>query len=351
MIKTLGTHLLMALLLLASCTETQSEEYGDFTEKKPQAETERTVRELVAVDSLTIAQDIPELSLSYLELSGSSIFSRSDEHLVKLDKQDLSRVQAITIPEGRGPGEVPNFRVTTFTVGDGVLVFYDRNTQKIMLYDLNGTFREEFLVGGFQIRGMEIADAETYLFQVMPTPGREYIFFEVARKGNESTVSRRFQESTEGDNLLAYGGNLAYRGGALYFAGRPEPVIRRYDVTGDSVRLAWSREVIDGYDSENNYETPEDQGNFVSWRYTDQARFASEDIAVDDRYLYSVRHPNDREGYQYLDVYSAENGDYLVSFSLRHYPQHLAVDGEHIYTIEASGDLNHLIKYEKPEME
>lgn len=348
---TLGVYLLFAMLILVSCSESQTEEYSDFTEKKPQTKTERTVRDLAVVDSLTIGEEIPELSLSYLELSDSSVFSKSDEHILRLSKGDLGREGAITVPEGRGPGEAPNFRLLTFRVGGDLLAFYDRNTQKTVLYDLQGNFQGEFLNGGYQSQGMAMADGQTYYFQIMPTPGREYIMYKVRRQGNESRISRRFQEPTEGDNLLAYGGNLAYHSGALYFAGRPEPVIRRYDLTDDSVRLAWSREVIDGYDSDNNYETPEEQGDFVSWRYTDQARFASEDIAADDRYVYSVRHHNDVEGYKYLDVYSAEDGGYLISFSLRHYPQYVAVDGEHIYTIEESGDQSYLLKYEKPDIE
>lgn len=346
-----NTQLLFAMLILVSCSERPREDYSDFSEKKPQSETERTVRDLVAVDSLTMAEDIPELSLRYLELSDSSIFSKSDEHILKLSKQGLRRQGTIIVPEGRGPGEVPNFRLTTFRVGDELLAFYDRNTQKTMLYDLDGVFRGEFLNGGYQPVGMAMGDTQTYNFQIMPTPGREYIMYEVRRQENESTVSRRFQKPTEGDNLLAYGGILAYQDGALYFAGRPEPIIRKYDLTGDSVRLAWSREVIDGYDSGDNYETPEERGDFVAWRYTDEVRYASEDIAVDGRYLYSVRHPNEREGYKYLDVYSAEDGDYLASFSLRHYPKYTAVDGEHIYTIEESGDQSYLMKYEKPDME
>ncbi|MDZ7772359.1 MAG: hypothetical protein U5K31_06440 [Balneolaceae bacterium] len=326
-------------------------DYSDFTEKRAQAETERTVRELVAVDSLLVGEDIPELSLSYLELSESFIFSKSDEKLVKLHKGDLGRAGAITLPEGRGPGEVPNFRLIRFGVAGESLAFYDRNTQKTVVYDLQGNFQGEFLNGGYQPSGVVMADPETYYFQIMPTPGREAIFYEVRRQGNESMVSRRFQAPTEGDNLLAYGGSLAYRDGTLYFAGRPEPLLRRYDITGDSARLTWSREVIDGYDSANNYETPEERGDFVAFGYSDQAQYATVDLATDGRFLYSARHPNDREGYKYLDVYAVEDGDYLASFLLRGYPQHVAVDGQHIYTLEEEGERSFLMKYEKPDLE
>ncbi|MDZ7715127.1 MAG: hypothetical protein U5J95_02825 [Balneolaceae bacterium] len=44
------------------------------------------------------------------------------------------------------------------------------------------------------------------------------------------------------------------------------------------------------------------------WRYTDDAQYASKDIAVDDNFLYSIRHHNGNKGYKYLDIYAIEDG-------------------------------------------
>ncbi|MDZ7680742.1 MAG: hypothetical protein U5J63_03265 [Fodinibius sp.] len=70
------------------------------------------------------------------------------------------------------------------------------------------------------------------------------------------------------------------------------------------------------------------------YSFTDEAQFAW-NITVDDNYLYSVRHHNNKEGYKYLDIYAVEDGN-LGSFTLSYYPKEIAVDNNYIYTIEVS---------------
>lgn len=278
-----------------------------------------------------------------------SFFAKGDDRIYMLNKQDFSRESVITIPKGRGPGEVINFNVTLFGIGKEAAMIYDGKALKTVLYDLNGNFHEEFLNGEYQVREMTAADENTYYFELMP--GREFLFYEVERNKNRSVINRRFQQQTEESNFLAYSGTIEYHNNSLYFAGYAEPIIRRYDLSGGEVDLVFSRAVIDAYDSANNYEVPKETEDVRVWGFTDNAKFASEDIDVDDKYVYSARHHNDEAGYRYLDIYTAEDGSYLGSYSPRYYPLYVAVGEEYIYTIEVLDDARHLIKYHKPEMD
>jgi len=343
-------YLFFFALLLFSCLESEKD-YTVFTEKKPQDAAERTVRQLTPVDSLNLTKAFDGQSLTDIKLNDSALFAEVGDQIVRLSKQDLGTELVFTIPEGRGPGEIVNFNVAKIEVGKKRIAVYDKNAKKTMLYDLNGNFREEFLNEGYQVSSMAIADEDTYYFEIMPN--LNYLFFEVERKESESVVRRRFQPRADDINILAYGGEIVYHNRSLYFGGRPEPLIRRYDLSGEEPDLVFSRAVIDDYNSENNYEKPERSSDFHIWAYTDEVKYASQDIAVDDNYLYSVRHHNDEEGYKYLDIYDVEDGSYRRSFSLLHYPSEIAVDEDYIYTLESEGNdpiRKYLIKYEKPDM-
>jgi len=197
-----------------------------------------------------------------------------------------------------------------------------------------------------------MANELTYYIQLFPET--EHLFYEVKRKGSESEITRQFQKRSDKIEILAYNGSITYNNQSLYFAGYSEPLIRRYDLSGEEPELVFSRAVIDDYNSENNYRKMErTAGGSRFWMFTQDAKFSSEDIAVDDNYLYSVRHHNDEEGYKYLDIYDVEDGSYRGSFSLLHYPSEIAVDEDYIYTLESEGNdpiRKYLIKYEKPDM-
>lgn len=335
-------------LILYSCTKPVEKKIESFTEKQAQYVSERTVKELMPVDSLNITKEFDGISISRLDLNDTAIFAKLGLKIAKFSKQDLSVGEIYNIPEGRGPGEVINLNVTLFKAGKKNLVIYDGKAKKTVLYDLDGNFREEFLNGAYQANAMAM-DGSTFYFQVMPN--QEYLFYEVKRAESESIVLRQFQKLTDDGNALAYTGEIIYHGNSLYYGGYSEPLIRRYDLSGEEVHLIFSRAVIDDYNSENNYQKPQQtSGGNRFFGYSSEAKFASQDIAADDTYLYSVRHHNDEEGYKYLDIYDVEEGNYVGSFALKYYPYHIGVDNHHIYTLESYGGVKYLMKYEKPEM-
>lgn len=347
-------YLLYSVFLLYSCSGAKMEKYEKITAKKTQPVTKRIVRNLTQEASMNITKTFNGLSLSDMQLSKTAIFARLGEQMVKLNKQDLSIDFIFRIPTGRGPGEIINFEAALFNVKKDVIAIYDLNSKKTVLYDLNGNYREEFINGGYPVTAMAMADEQTYYFKVRPLI--EYLFYEVERKKNESVIGRLFQKQSDDVEILAYSGSIAYHNQSLYFAGDSEPIIRRYDLSGQKVDLVFSRAVIDDYNSENNYRKPRavsSKSRF--WGYTDEAQFASKDIVADDNYLYSVRFHNGKEGYKYLDIYTVEDGSYVGSFALRYYPEEIAVDRSHIYILELGASesvtTTYLIKYKKPEMD
>jgi hypothetical protein len=217
-----------------------------------------------------------------------------------------------------------------------------------MLYDLDGNFIEEFMNGAYQVSNMAVGKNDSYYFQIT---GADSLFYEVNKTETQSIINRRFQHTDNLKMLVQSGGHIEYNNQSLYFGGFSEPLIRGYDLSGQEPELNFSRAVIDGYNSEKNYRKPERVPGGRMYSFTDEAQFASEDIAVDDNYLYSVRHHNNKEGYKYLDIYAVENGNYIGSFTLSHYPKEIAVDDSYIYTIEVSAENPsqfYLMKYAKP---
>lgn len=136
---------------------------------------------------------------------------------------------------------------------------------------------------------MVVVNKRTYYFEVGP-PGSKYLFYEVKRESKrKSTVVRRFQRPSEEKNLLVSAGQIAVHNHSFYFAGRSEPLIKRYNLSGKDVKLVWSRGVIDTYNSNNNYQKPRQVsvsggGSGKFFGYTKNAQFASEGIAVDDHF-------------------------------------------------------------------
>ncbi len=353
-IKNLLIYLFFIVFILCSCSEEETSKYKKFTEKKAQAATERTIRSLTIADSLNITKTFYRGSFSHMGVSETSIVAKLGEQIVILNKQDLRTHLVFRIRPGRGPGEVINFDDTKLEVVKERIAVFDENAKKIALYDLNGNFQEEFLVDGFPIAAMAMADEQTYYFKVRPFLNT--LFYEVTRTiNNSSAISRKFQKQTENRNILAYTGWIVHHDQSLYFAGFSEPLIRRYDLSGREVELVFSRGVIDSYNRENNYKAPKSTAEVRFWGFTEEAQFASKDVAADDNYLYSIRHHNDKEGYKYLDLYSADDGSYAVSFALQYYPEEVVADEHYIYTLESkkTGETvyKYLMKYEKPEID
>jgi hypothetical protein len=343
---------LIGLFVLFSCSESVDKRLDAFTKKKAQTSAERTIQDLTPTDSLNITQTFNGRSFEDIKEHKASIIAKVSDQILKLNKQDLSTEKMFTVPEGRGPGEIINFNVVMYDVEEGGIAIHDKKAKKTVLYNLNGNFREEFMNGTYSVSNMAMANEQTYYFQVI---GGDSLFFEVRRNESQSVVRRRFQQTDNIKMLVQSGGHIEYNNQSLYFGGYSEPLIRRYDLSGEKPKLVFSRAVIDDYDSKKNYQKPQrTSGGGRMYGFTDQAQYASDDIAVDDNYLYSVRHHNSKEGYKYLDIYAIEDGSYIGSFALPYYPKEVAIDDHHIYTIEVAATSTpqiYLMKYAKPEID
>jgi hypothetical protein len=120
----------ICLFILTSCLNSANNKYKAFTEKKGQSSSERIIRDLSPYDSLNTTKSFDGRSFEDIDHNRVSNIAQVGDKIVKLTKQDLSLEKAFTIPQGRGPGEVINFDVAYFNIGEEEIAIYDGKAKK-----------------------------------------------------------------------------------------------------------------------------------------------------------------------------------------------------------------------------
>lgn len=344
-------YLFIGLFTFLSCSETENRNVF-FQEKDAQPVSEHRIEELTLVDSLNLTRAFDSLSVSTVKHTNGTLVFRSSQagyrfHL--LDAESLEITGEISIPEGRGPGEI--LRMAGYDVKDGILAILDSGNLKTVLYNMEGEYLNEFVVDGVRPNDIEMIDSETFIYSALRNPDG---MFHVI-KSNETTL-HSFQQQKPDANLNIFSGEMVYKDGVFYFGGYAEPIIRGYEIGSDGVEPIFSKAIIDDYDTENNYE--ERGGDFRVFAFSEQAQYASHDLDVSGDYLYLARHTNGDPEYRYLDAYNIRDGSYEVSFPMHYYPWSVTSDENYIYVLEGKpgeeeGEVSerYLMKYVKPEMD
>jgi hypothetical protein len=340
--------LVISLVAVFSCSEVEKENQL-FREKDPQPVSEHRTKDLALVDSVNLNRMLEEgLSFSTVKYTEGNLIFQSSQNGFRfhmLDTESLDVVNEISIPEGRGPGEV--LRIGGYDVKDGLIAILDIGNLKTVLYNLEGEYLSEFVFDGVRPNEIEMIDSETFILKAIRNPDG---MFHIVN--SEGSVLPSFQKHQVDANLNVFSGEMVYKDGSFYFGGYAEPIIRRYDILDDKVEPVFSRAIIDDYDSSDNYEE-RGGGEYRVFAFAEHAEFASHDLEVSGDYLYLARHTNGDPNYRFLDVYHIEDGRYEVSFPMQYNPSSVTSDENYLYVLESQpGETiqRHIIKYEKPEM-
>lgn len=326
-------------MILSTCT-TPPQEGITFQHKVLQETTKRSVDSLNVLAILNL-EDLGILSASSLDISGSKIYisSINTSQIHVLDVQDEYKLEnTISFTKGRGPGEIE--RLQEFAITENKIIIIDSNQQKKAEYNLDGAFINEVRIEKLSLNRLGLKDENNLVIVSMFS--NDYVFHKFDYTTNEITS---FQPKIPGASFLTYTGLVKYIGDYIYFAGVSEPIIKKYNAkTGE---LIYSREVIDGYESSVNYITSA-SGDFNMAGYASGALFTTEGLDVYGDFIFNSRSHNQESGYKYIDMYNAENGNYLKSFKTVNYPDFrgLKITPDIIYSLETSKNGQFLVMYE-----
>lgn len=323
------------LIFLIGC---QNKETSFIWSDKDNASLERSFQEVIIEDSLDL-DELEKFSILDLIQDENYIFILvgGDNEILRVQKNDFQMYHNIAFKEGRGPGEI--LAINDYDVNNSFLMIFDQEQQKIVFFDKQGNFVKEFVVEDVVIDRIKFLDNDKLLTYSMRM--NEYQFHIIDFQG---TVHNSFNRLDPELNFLMYSGDIFVENEHFYFAGYSEPILKKYSLENEE--QIYSVSVIDAYESSANYIQSE-SGGFNMTGYAPGALYASLGVAVDNNKIYTTPHHNDTPGYNYIDIYDTENGQYLSSFQLKHYPKlrGIQVENNHIYSIESRSNYNWLLKY------
>ncbi|MDR9417480.1 hypothetical protein [Gracilimonas sp.] len=333
-------YLIGLIILVASCTSNSLDEkpfnWADDTniEKKRFFESSQ-IESKINLDSLEFT------NVSELKISQENFFLNQragKTEIVVINKNNKDDNYVIDIPEGKGPGELTS--MVDFDVIEDQIFIADRSQSKIALYSVEGEFIKEFRVPVF-IDQIAAIDKNTVLCYSMRVDDFLFTVF-----GENGDIRNSFIESESELNMMMYTGEIHVNTDNIYFSGYSEPIIKKYSIEEEV--LKFSEEVVDSYESKNNYKFGADGSSSVQG-FSEDAIYNTNGMDVSGNIIANVPHHNGRKGYKYIDLYNIEDGEYLKSIEMFGYPliNGIQIDDNYIYSLEMdSNRTNWLIKYE-----
>lgn len=335
--------ILFCTVLLLGCSNSENRYFFD---KTPQTVTDRLIEHDIEPDTTKPLEDFEILRLLNIKSNTSHIFISdfSQYSISMIHKNDIEGYSAIRFTEGEGPGELRNMQDVSVTE-DRVYVL-DRNQLKIVEVDFDGNLQREIKVSPNANRVEINPESDQNHIIVYYTNPREALFRTYDRNGNENMAYANIDH--EGVHQMSTSGRVHWSeyDNALFFVGRAEPVIKKFDYDGGE---SFSLASIDNYDTSQSYVTRNFEDGRRAFSFSDNAMFSANYSTVLEGRLFVIPFHNQDRSYKYIDIYSTESGEYKKTIKLDRYTGQLAVDNDKIYAI--GGDTNDRVAlkvYENP---
>jgi len=328
-------YLVGFLLVLTSCTNEPLNEKSFIWADDMNADKER-IFESPEIENKINLDDFEIGARSNLKTNTEKLFiSATGLRILVIDKADPEDNYILEIPKGRGPGEVVSF--VDYEVYKNRIYIADRGQHKFLIIDLDGNMLQEFIFPEIYIEEIAIIDEETILCYAMGV--NEHIFTILNTKGD---IVKSIVKSEPDLNIMMYTGEIHAEEKNIYFSGYSEPIIKKFSIGEEG--LKFSVEVIDSYESANNYMFRAD-GNSPVQGFTEDALYNTRGITVFNDMVFNVPRHNGRAGYKYADMYSIEDGEYVKSFELYGYPatNGIQIDSNYIYSLEMDSSRTNLL--------
>jgi hypothetical protein len=327
------------LIWLVSCSE-ELPEFQNFLDGEPQDLAERVVSPMGnPVDILNFSEfDI--YSPGTLEQNSTDLFliDYGSYSIIKLAKDNLSQPENIQFREGSGPGELQSLQ--SLAAGENQLYAGDPRQLRIVVTDTDGKY---------------IRDIETHFFpdNLIYVDEGLLLNYNAHQQDDLFTLYDIDGDTTSGfeeiefgfSEVMKYPGYISADESYVYFSGYSEPLLRKYTMNGE---LQFSKKTIDNFDTSTNYEE-RTMGDNRMVTFSDDALFSSMDVSRQGEYLYVIPYHNGNRGHKYIDLYSAETGMYVKTYTLENYPRKIVTDENFLYVLERDREDNFLVKYRYPD--
>ncbi len=324
--------LIITCLFIATFISSCSEK--DSLTKSGESFFDKTAQQLNDRVFLGELKPVKSQNLDSLDIIASSFLKSNHDHLFLssgrlkkifvIDKEDLSRDYTISIDEGRGPGEVVGFN--DFDVSSNFIAIVDNPGLKILILDAKGNFvNEYFPKEGARPARVALVGDDNILVYTPITP--EFLFNTSDLEGNTISGFSKLGDLA-GHNALKYTGRVVVKNNHLYFAGRSESILKKYNIDGD---LIFSRTTVDDWPDNINYVVFEAGEGQIGTSYSEGALFAFNNFDVWDNFIVTIPHHNGDPDYKYLDIYSRSDGNYLGTLTTDEFPYDITIDDEFIY--------------------
>ncbi|MFU8813601.1 MAG: 6-bladed beta-propeller [Balneolaceae bacterium] len=336
--------ILLVSVSLHGCTQEMSapDTTATFFNKSPQQTSDRLF--------ITELQDLQTAYLDSMEIFGVSGIQSNADFLILGDSRqktihriltsDLTLYDSFQLNEGNGPGEI--MALNDFDSTAEQIAIYDGRSRKVLISGLDGTLRNEFRLNDqFPHRLTLLTDGRLLIFSTIVI-SNPFLFTEMDLDGQPYSSFLEVPNPEEHNSIEFVGYLSADNHNHIYYAGYPESILKKYDRDGT---LIFSRTTIDNFSSEKNYMTLRADEGMIARGYTDDALFAFVDIDVWDDYLITVPHHNGDADYKYIDIYSAQSGDYLGTLNTWGFPNKITADDDFIYVFESRSGTRTLKKY------
>jgi hypothetical protein len=342
MIKYIIYFSFILVFLLTGCDNSQNIN-TQFTKDK-QLQTERTiVSKVVLQDSIHLYNRYDVNSGHILKNDEKFLYvsDRAGNKLSIIDNRSFEKINTITVPEGRGPGEMVN--MTNFTIEPPHIYFFSEQLIKIQVWHRNGELLSEFVLENSKPHRMVAWNDGSMTILSPMSPDFEYIFH---TKDDEGNLLYSFGAIPEDEfNYIKFSGELINDDKYFYYAGYSEHVLQKWDREGN---LYYSIATIEDFPSELNYAVMQSEEQ-RSVGYLDTGNFSAKGVTLYEDYLI-IAHAGvwGDPTTEFLDIYNKHDGRYLASFQIPHtigYGQ-IVVDDDRIYTIHSIDDEMHLGVYD-----
>lgn len=312
------------VLIFVGCSSNNSD---DFLKTLDQGVNQRTY-----IDTLELMQTkrLSDFGIEYaagLAANDEEIFVDVGgiNEIAVINKKNFEEEIRLSFRKGRGPGEIE--QITGIDVNENKLLISNENSQKIILFDLEGNFLREITLSNMTFDEVKLfKNDQIFVASTIGDPT-----FSIINYSSEEAISNK-SINIDKVNPLYFSGSFLIENEALYFGGYSESILKKYNLE-NKIDENYSRNFVENISSVNNYFT-NSSGDQTLWGFTPEAQYSSFDLGLYQTKLVDVPAHNGEKQKKVIDFYDSIDGEYLFSSNTIHNPSQVISDNDFIYLIE-----------------
>lgn len=232
---------------------------------------------------------------------------------------------------GSGPGEFKSPKDIKIDQQNNIWVS-DFRQGRISIWNKNGNLVDSIVPStGTPANLAILSDGRFVVLPVFPVDNKLFLKFDKNGKLTKSFQQTPLPEITmsAGTNLY-FEGNIDVDGKFMFYSGFSEGVIRKYNL--DNGELLFSRSTIENVKTQIP-DVKEVNSKITTSKRSKNTIYASRDMHVADKKIYTLFSGTEYAVSNFIDVYSSSDGVYQYSLKLSNFARALAVKGERLYIL------------------